>query len=72
MGIADDLVREAELDVTEDDVMLIRMILLLRHAVDSGQYTIGMMLTPERASRLAADLEELIMLRMVPPTGARG
>jgi len=72
MGIADDLVREAELDVTEDDVMLIRMVLLLRNAVDSGQHTIAMMLSPDRASRLAADLEELVMLRMVPPTGAKG
>lgn len=71
MSICSELAQLDDLEVEEADVTRIRLILSLRHAATASK-AVTLVMTPERARELAADLEELTMLHMVPPTGDKG
>lgn len=71
MSICSELAQLDDLDVDEVDVLRVRLILSLRHAADCSP-VVSLVMSPERARELAADLEELTMLHMVPPTGDKG
>jgi hypothetical protein len=69
--VAELLDQVIELEVDLVDVQLLRQAQRLRDAAEMYP-SVEIHLTPPAARLLAADLEELAMLRMVPPTGDDG